>query len=84
MLEPISGPWVFYCARWRKDLLNIFELARDCRAWSASILDVVNSIGDNGFTLQVQVRRGLGESLAVQDNLIKKALLLIQKNETML
>ncbi len=67
----------------RKDLLSIFELARDCRAWNASILDVVNSIGDNGFTLQVKVRRGLSENLAVQETLIKKVLFLILKNEMM-
>ncbi len=46
-LEPISGPRVFGHARWRKDWVNASStLARDRRAWSASVRDVVNAIGD--------------------------------------
>ncbi len=36
-------------ARWRKDWVKVSsELAQDRRAWSASVQDVVNSIGDAG------------------------------------
>ncbi len=50
-LEPISGPRVLGHARWRKDWVKgSRELAQDCLAWSASIRDVVNSIGDTGST----------------------------------
>ncbi len=50
-LEPISGPWVFGHARWRKDWVKVSsELAQDRRAWSASVRDVVNAIGDAGST----------------------------------
>ncbi len=42
-LEPL-----FY-ARWGKDWVKgSSELAQDRRAWSASVNDVVNSIGDPG------------------------------------
>ncbi len=48
-LEPISGPRVFGYARWRKDWVNVSsELAQDRRAWSASVRDVVNAVGDAG------------------------------------
>ncbi len=50
-LEPISGPPVFGHARWRKDWVKVSsELAQDRRAWSASVRDVVNAIGDAGST----------------------------------
>ncbi len=46
-LEPLSGRRVFGYARWRKDWAKISsELAQDLRVWSASVYDVVNSIGD--------------------------------------
>ncbi len=50
-LEPLSGPRVFGHARWRKDWVRASsELAQDRRAWSTSVRDVVNSIGDSGST----------------------------------
>ncbi len=50
-LEPISGPRVFSHARWRQDWVKVSsELAQDRRAWSASVRDVVNAIGDTGST----------------------------------
>ncbi len=50
-LEPISGPRVFGHARRRKDWVKVSsELAKDCRAWSASVRDVVNAIGNAGST----------------------------------
>ncbi len=37
-LEPLSGPRVFGCARWRKDRVNISsELAQGRPAWGAPI-----------------------------------------------
>ncbi len=48
-LEPLSEPRVFDHARWRKDWVKVSnELAQDRRAWSASVRDVVNAIGDTG------------------------------------
>ncbi len=44
-LEPISGPRVF--GHWVK---VSSELAQDHRAWSPSIRDVVNAVGDAGST----------------------------------
>ncbi len=50
-LEPISGPPAFGHARWRSDRVKVSsELAQDRRAWSASVRDVVNAIGDAGST----------------------------------
>ncbi len=50
-LKPLSGPRVFDYARWRKDWVKVSsELAQDRRAWSASVRDVVNAIGDAGST----------------------------------
>ncbi len=50
-LEPISGPRVFGHARWRKDWVKVSsELTQDRRAWSASVREVVNAIGDAGST----------------------------------
>ncbi len=50
-LEPISGPRVFGHARWRKDWVKVSsDLAQDRRAWSASVRDVVNAVGDAGST----------------------------------
>ncbi len=50
-LEPLSGPRVFGHARWRKDWVKMSSvLAQDRRAWSASVRDVVNAIGDAGST----------------------------------
>ncbi len=50
-LEPISGPRVFGHARWRKDCVKVSsELAQDRRAWSASLRDVVNAVGDADST----------------------------------
>ncbi len=49
--EDHQEPRVFGYARWREDLMKVSsELARDRRAWSASVRDVVNSIGDAGLT----------------------------------
>ncbi len=46
-LETLSGLRVFGYARWRKDWVSVSsELAQDRRAWSASVRDVVNPIGD--------------------------------------
>ncbi len=48
-LEPISRPRVFGYARWRMDWVKVSgELAQDLQAWSASVQDVVNSIGAAG------------------------------------
>ncbi len=45
-LEPIFGH-----ARWRKDWVKVSsELVQDRRAWSASVLHVVNAIGDADST----------------------------------
>ncbi len=50
-LEPISGLRVFRHARWRNDWVKVSsELAQDRRAWSASVRDVANAIGDAGST----------------------------------
>ncbi len=50
-LEPLSKPRVFGHAQWRKDWVKVSsELAKDRRAWSASVRDVVNAIGDAGST----------------------------------
>ncbi len=50
-LGPISGPRAFGYARWRKDWMDVSsELAQGRQAWSASVRDVVNSIGDAGST----------------------------------
>ncbi len=50
-LKPLSGLQVFDHARWRKDWVNVSsELPQDSRAWSASVWDVVNSIGYAGST----------------------------------
>ncbi len=50
-LEPLFGPRVFSHTRWRKDWVKVSsELAQNRRAWSASVRDVVNSIGDAGST----------------------------------
>ncbi len=49
--EPFAEPRVFGHARWRKDWVEVFcELAQGRRAWSASVGDVVNSVGDAGST----------------------------------
>ncbi len=49
--EPLSGPRVFGHARWRKDWVKVpSELTQDRRAWSASVRDVVNAIGDADST----------------------------------
>ncbi len=46
-LVPLSGPWVLGHARWRNDWVNVSsEHAQDRRAGSASVRDVVNSIGN--------------------------------------
>ncbi len=46
-LEPISGPRFFSHTRWRKGWVNLSSgLAQDRRAWSASVRDVVNTIGE--------------------------------------
>ncbi len=48
-LEQISGPRVFSHARWRQDWVKVSsELTQDRRAWSASVRDVVNAIGNAG------------------------------------
>ncbi len=48
-LEPISRPRIFGHARWRKDWVKVSsDLAQDRRVWSASVRDVVNSIGAAG------------------------------------
>ncbi len=50
-LEPISGPRVFGHAQRRKDWVKVSsELAHDRRAWSSSVRDVVNAVGDAGST----------------------------------
>ncbi len=50
-LEPLFGKRIFGNARWRKDWVKVSsELAQDRRAWSASVRDVANSIGDAGST----------------------------------
>ncbi len=50
-LEQLSGPRVFGHAWWRKDWVKVSsELVQDRRAWSASVRDVVNAIGDAGST----------------------------------
>ncbi len=50
-LEPISGPRVFGHARWKKEWVKVSsELGQDRRAWSCSVRDVVNAIGDAGST----------------------------------
>ncbi len=50
-MEPISGPRVFGHARWKQDCVKVSsELAQDRRAWSASVRDVVNTVGDAGST----------------------------------
>ncbi len=44
-------PRVFGYARRKKDWVKVSsELAQDCRVWSSSVRDVVNSIGDAGST----------------------------------
>ncbi len=43
-LEPLSGPRVIGYVRWRTSWVQ------DPRAWSASIRDVINFIGDAGST----------------------------------
>ncbi len=48
-LEPLPVPRVFGYARLRKDWVKVSsELTQDRRALSASVRDVVNSIGDAG------------------------------------
>ncbi len=48
-LEPISGPRVFGHAQWRTDWVEVcIELAQVWRAWSDSVRDVDNAIGDAG------------------------------------
>ncbi len=50
-LEPLSGPRVVGCACWRKYWAKVAsELAKNSRAWSASVRDVVKAIGDAGST----------------------------------
>ncbi len=50
-LELLSGARVFGHARWRKNWVKVScELTQDRRAWSASVRDVVNAIGDAGST----------------------------------
>ncbi len=50
-LEALLGPRVFGHARWIKDWVNVSsELAQDRGAWSASVRDGVNRIGDGGST----------------------------------
>ncbi len=42
---------LFGHVRWRKDWVKVSsELAQDRRAWSASVRDMVNAIGDAGST----------------------------------
>ncbi len=60
----ISGPRDFGHTRWRQDWVKVSsELAKDRRAGSASVRDVVNAIGDAGTTrpgwmpTQVQVSK---------------------------
>ncbi len=46
---PLSWQRVVGHAQWRKGWLKVSsELAQDRRAWSASVRDVVNTIGDAG------------------------------------
>ncbi len=46
-LEPLSEPRIFGHARWRKDWVKVSsDLAQYRRAWSASVRDVVDSIGE--------------------------------------
>ncbi len=48
-VDLLSGPRVFGHTRWRKDWVKVSsELVQDRRAWSASVRDVVNMIGDAG------------------------------------
>ncbi len=50
-LEAVSGPRVFSHARWRKYSVKVSsELAQVRRAWSASVRDVVNAVGDDFST----------------------------------
>ncbi len=57
-LEPISGPRVLGHVRWRQDWVKVSsELAQYRRAWSASVRDVVNAIGDAGSTRPGDCRR---------------------------
>ncbi len=50
-VELLSGPRLFGHARWRKDWVKVpSELAQNRRAWSASVRDVVNSIGNANST----------------------------------
>ncbi len=50
-LEPLPEPRVFSYTRWSKDWVKVsIELAQDRCAWSASVRDRVNSIGDAGST----------------------------------
>ncbi len=50
-LHPISGPRVFGHARRRKGWVKVSsEFVHDRRAWSASVRDVFNAIGDAGST----------------------------------
>ncbi len=50
-LIPIFGPRVFGHARWIEGWVKVSsEPATDRRAWSVSVRDVVNAIGDAGST----------------------------------
>ncbi len=59
-LEPVTGSRVFGYAQWRQDWVKVSsEPEQDRRAWSASIRDVVNSIGDAGSTWIKTKREGV-------------------------
>ncbi len=50
-MGPLSGPRVAGNARWRKGWVKVStDLAQDIRVWSATVQDVVNSIGGAGST----------------------------------
>ncbi len=60
-MEPLSGPWVFGYAQWRKNWVKVSSVL--ARAWGASIRDMICSFGDAGsirpgwMPPQVQVSR---------------------------
>ncbi len=57
-LELIFVPRVFGHTRWRKGWVKVSsEYEQGHRAWSASVRDVVNAIGDAGSTRPGECRR---------------------------
>ncbi len=72
-VELLFGPRAFVQARWRNDWVKVSsELAHDRRAWSASVREAVNAIGDAGSTRPGWMPKQISSSKSIQKALRKR------------